>query len=65
MTINVPIKKKDFKKLIKTINRNHIRISGWCMAYDDFKEFILQKEKNKTIYNDTKISNNNQSDHNC
>ena len=64
MAINVPIKKRDFKKLIETTNRNHKRISGWCVTYDDFKEFILQKEKSKTIYNDTEVSNNNKSNHN-
>ena len=64
MAINVPIKKRDFKKLIETTNRNYKRISGWCVTYDDFKEFILQKAKSKTIYNDTEVSNNNKSNHN-
>lgn len=59
MAINKPIKKREFRKFITTMNKRDLRISGWCKTYDDFKEFIPQKEEHKSLYRNAKVSHYN------
>ena len=59
MTVNKPIKKKDFKKFIEILTKTHSRINGWHKTYEDYKEFISQEGKQKTVHIDTDISNDN------
>lgn len=65
MTINKPIKKRNFKKFIEIITKNHLRINGWHKTYEDYKEFISQNGKQGIVHIDTEVSNDNQSNHNC
>ena len=59
MGINKFVEKRNFNRTVEAMNNNCQRISGWCKRYDEYKEFVSQKEKYNSLYRNTEISYHN------